>query len=1152
MEKNVAVKIKINTETKNLASLNQTLVQTQEHTEIANKGFQKIKQQLDSYAHPLQSISLWWKGIDKTIGFLTEPIKESIRLNSVLEQQKLSLASLVTLNHQNVDSLGHSIDATTKWSLSMQEANEVIKDMTRIHQSSIYAVADLTEMFKSFYSTASASMGLNEAKKVFEGIVYAAQVSGASVDSLKTTLDSLGSGVAQTVTTFGRFVAAQGLSTEAMSKAKKEGNLYNLMLEKLGVFSSLASKSALTYEAALSSLHTGVDALKQAALAPYFQSITEGIKKIGDYLNHHTQELATYIQATIEVSKHIALFASTFLLAKPAIASVNAMLALSKASIALFSNGIDVANISIKAFTLSLRGLKIMLSSFGVPAVLFAISEVFLNWKNSTQDTLNNIQKIDDKTLDSKIQVAKKNYLEQKRKYEQRDYSFSERFFTAGESPFVSAQKEYQRLLNEKRRRENELKVPTLNKLISNPKAIAQDINALNSLKSAYLELSQIGLNEYQKESLAIALKTQGWIDSGMKLNDALKAQSILVDELDSKYQSLSLKNYFENKYAIESKNIEAMDEGLNKNIALENLRFEQTINNLNLEINKKLKNQEISIAGAKELYSVETKLHDKKIKDLKEVAIKTNAFYSDWTSNLNSALNEQFFNALSGRFRDMSSWINDLGTSLSTALTQAFSRSLVGAMIDSSIGEAFSKMIAGSFDKVFGDGELFEKYGQDFGKSAGDKLGMALAGAIIGIAASGIFSSLFADKSNPQAKKDMQIGGIIGAGLGAGIGTFVPVLGPVLGGIIGGIGGSLLSGFKTYTEKTSKQSIELFGTATKDVIKASERTDWHEVKKNGFGMELGTKDWVEYQQANTQALRAVRDNLRTFGYLLQDITGSTKELSIQAGIYADYASLNNEGIKEFISTFVDDKSKRHYTGEWGLYIFDGYSHSLDDFLKDLANQYKLDEDALQKVKTSAKVTYSAKTEGFYKIWSDYAASNSKDTALAIKETLGKYISSGEKFQSWLFGFKGDDIATLAYQKQLSDKNIQRIEESLGIGGINIDNYLQYREKAIKKSFDPNTINTINDLGEALKNGAEASKKYEEALKNESKTKLKMIDPYLKKTRMLNELSEENTNTSEKLGLETLKTLKNLLSSFQEMANTLSLQQPVFKTQGVV
>lgn len=390
----------------------------------------------------------------------------------------------------------------------------------------------------------------------------------------------------------------------------------------------------------------------------------------------------------------------------------------------MFSSGIGAATIATKSFDFSLKALKFTLKAFVAPAILFTIAEIFLAWKSDTQDTLKNLKQISDKTLDSRLKEAKKNYLEQKRKYEKRDYTFSERFFTAGENPLITAQKEYQRLLNEKRRRDREFTEGEKAKgdLIANPHQPKLDSSAISNLNRAYLELAQVGMSEYDKEVLSIALKTQSWIEAGVKVNDALDAQSSLLSDLDSKYQTANFQKYFKGEFEIQEKTISLMKEGTAQNIALENLRFEQTIQNLNLELEERLKNGDLSLEQANCLYDTETKLHQKRIADIKEQAIKENAFYAEFNNNLNTALNEQFFNALSGKFTNLQNWVSDMGSSLSTALTQAFSRSLTQAVLNSAVGEAFKRTIAGSFDKIFGDGGLFESYGEDFGESAGKK----------------------------------------------------------------------------------------------------------------------------------------------------------------------------------------------------------------------------------------------------------------------------------------------------------------------------------------------------------------------------------------------------------------------------------------------
>ncbi|PAF45828.1 hypothetical protein BKH46_09205 [Helicobacter sp. 12S02634-8] len=122
MTKNVNVELKFDAQVGKLKKANEILEETQVATIQASRGFSTLKDKIDGVAHSLQASSIALSGLKTAYNLLSAPIQESIHLNSVLQQQKLSLASLVTLNHQNVNSLGYAINASDKWALSMQKA----------------------------------------------------------------------------------------------------------------------------------------------------------------------------------------------------------------------------------------------------------------------------------------------------------------------------------------------------------------------------------------------------------------------------------------------------------------------------------------------------------------------------------------------------------------------------------------------------------------------------------------------------------------------------------------------------------------------------------------------------------------------------------------------------------------------------------------------------------------------------------------------------------------------------------------------------------------------------------------------------------------------------------------------------------------------
>lgn len=155
----------------------------------------------------------------------------------------------------------------------------------------------------------------------------------------------------------------------------------------------------------------------------------------------------------------------------------------------------------------------------------------------------------------------------------------------------------------------------------------------------------------------------------------------------------------------------------------------------------------------------------------------------------------------------------------------------------------------------------------------------------------------------------------------------------------------------------------------------------------------------------------------------------------------------------------------------------------------------------------------------------------------ALLESLNTYITMGNNFQTWLYSFKGQESEALKFQADLAQQQVDRIMQTLGAENISIDNYMKYREEAIKNTFDPEVIANVNALGEALMASGEATKKYEKALQAEKKIKLNIIDPFLTKTKKLEDIQIEKNTTQEKTSIQMLATLKQMLRVSQEGLN---------------
>lgn len=499
---------------------------------------------------------------------------------------------------------------------------------------------------------------------------------------------------------------------------------------------------------------------------------------------------------------------------------------------------------------------------------------------------------------------------------------------------------------------------------------------------------------------------------------------------------------------------------------------------------------------SANELYALELKLHEQKMEYIQEYS----KAYKDLQSDMQSALNEDIQSIFNGNVHYFRSLINELFSSLQSVITKGFATSISAAFMESQVIESMNKSIASAIDgslfsNLFDKNRIVNVQKEDWHLS--EVVGAAFAGFGIGNVAGGLVGNFSSDKENTaKTQKYTQIGAAGGATTGAAIGSFVPVigtsLGALVGGLVGGISGALVGSFDS-TKLTTTQGVELISKATKDNVNAREFVDKKEVKKKWWGLQNNTSNWKEYHNASSLALKGIQQSIRGYEYLLQDIGGGVKSLSIAKGDYKSYADILNAGAKELIKSF-----------------------------------YESPHNALKEHLITPNINK------IYNMWADYAKSMNKQISEALSESLTAFVSTGQNFQVWLYTFKGQTSEAARYSTELAALQVERLQESLGANDVNIDNYLSYREEVLRENFDPQTIERINALGEALMQSADASKKYEEALKGENKTKLNMIDPFLHKVKKLEDYKLEQESSSEKLQVNILTTLKSLLRVNQE------------------
>ncbi|STQ86211.1 hypothetical protein LS73_000165 [Helicobacter muridarum] len=1049
---NVAVDINFNVSKSKLELANTELDKSKSNIESNTKASQSFNSSIVKLGASFAGIGLAMQGFNAIKDILSEPIKQSIELNSQYENLSNSLASLISINHANVDSMGNMLDIQEKWNLSLEKSKETLNDLKEVGLKLGYSLNDMSDMFKTFYSTAGASMSLEQAKEVMEAIAVAAQVSGADVSSLKVTLDTLGSGAIDTATDFGRFAKSLGLSTESMQKAKNEGKLYELMLEKLSPLQESVKAQSLSYSVAMGRLNSAFEDIKRSALSPYFEAIKKSIIGFADTLSSVQDRISLvfnflieHISRVVESLKNLASFIWDNL----------------SEAIKWLASCFRESNKELDTFTILFKTFQ---------SISIATSTTIKIIVDSIKAAINGFKLL--------INQAMKAY---------HAISLALSFGRDNEAKAK---------LNALAKQDEEL----TNAMMDNID------NVRESFKDGLQEITDVWIKNQEK----IEQKASDNIKKATLVGLKQKQSPQELKQEKGKSEEDKLKAYWDFEYRLRERNVALMKDSKSKELESEKLRFDRTITNLNFEINEKLKSGEIEISQANAMYAAELALHEKRMKDIKE--------YNQYASQITSNLTQNLSNALQGLMNNEG--LNVFETMFKQAqnsITQGFSDALSNAFMNSKVMESMQKSFGSMLEKLTGEGGFLDKLfnSSGIGGQISEMLGASLAGFSLGQTSGGIVGSFTSNEQNAKrTQKYSQVGSLGGTALGAAFGP----AGAMIGGVIGGIAGSLIGSFNSKKTQSIAKGVELTKRATKSQIQAREYEDFKTTKTSWWGLSKKTSFHTNYSNADEFALRQVKDTLRGYEYALQDMGAGFKEISVNAGKYNSYADIANVGAKELIASFLDIPKTITKTYTQTFFSTDLY------------------EDVTQTIK---KEIENPNLSAIYKIWQDYAKSIDKEVNEALSESLNAYINTGNNFKTWVYRFKGQESEALRFQSELAKKQVDRLMDTLGATDVNIDNYLQYREEAIKKGFDPQTIANINALGEALMASSEATKKYEEALKGEKKQKLNMIDPFLAKTKELKEIQTQKDNTQEKLSVQILSTLKQMLRVNQESLNEL-------------
>lgn len=512
-----------------------------------------------------------------------------------------------------------------------------------------------------------------------------------------------------------------------------------------------------------------------------------------------------------------------------------------------------------------------------------------------------------------------------------------------------------------------------------------------------------------------------------------------------------------------------------------------------------------------------------------KEQWDKDHKFWADLFINIDKAMEDQFFNAMTGKFESFGSWLKDFWSSITQSMTRGLSKSLADTIMgtgnNSNGGIVNWFKSFGGFSSVLGatatpaaligattdgagftttaGGTVFDvagqitKQGSDLA-AVSDALNIAstantaysvLTGGLASIGTNIATGFGYLAEGLNYAGFTSAGAGVSNFGLGAGSvftgGEFAGASAMGAGQLLGGAAAGALGGYALGSLGDS-----LFGADT--------RAGSYGAIGGGIGGAVGTFILPGVGTAIGAGIGA------TLGSLIGGMFGKTKQTG--SG-YMALSNITSDGGLDSVLSYMDFRKKSWFSSSsWTNYygltekdrkaisgIFQTYDYLLEqlgdvDSISVAAGRYSGTTffNAIDKSFIRAFIDNPTLTDTFYTAWTEYA----KEIGKAVQETFATmasgYVDYTRSYKTWMLESSGNTLESMRLQSEWAQGDLNAYSNLIGVSGVTAENYLDMYSQAIKTTFTPETITNWQKLGDALKKSTELTKSYTDALKNQA------------------------------------------------------------------
>ena len=337
-----------------------------------------------------------------------------IEANRSFENLKIQLTGLIAANSSNVSMMGKTLDAHTKWNMSMKESEGILKKLNETNAKTKFTLEEITGAFNMFYATSAGQGSRNKAVQAMDSIALAAQAVGKNLGDLTPMMDSLATGTVVAASEMGSFMKIVGLTNEELKKASSEGKVYDHIIEKLSKYKELSAEAAKGYEVALGSLKNELTELTRELTKPMFDMLTTGIASFSNFVKENKATIIEWAGYIVTAGKHLGLLAGAFVAAKIGTAAFNAVLGMSRAAMAIFSSSLTATITLTSALGTGITALKAAFKGFLPTAIIFGAVEAFMALKDGMDGARASGEKLNQilNTTSEELSKLTKNQLE--------------------------------------------------------------------------------------------------------------------------------------------------------------------------------------------------------------------------------------------------------------------------------------------------------------------------------------------------------------------------------------------------------------------------------------------------------------------------------------------------------------------------------------------------------------------------------------------------------------------------------------------------------------------------------------------------------------------------------------------------------------------